>query len=202
MILFIIKSTITLTLLYCCVFVLLRNNSFHRFNRMTLLCIILAAFVVPMVHVSTNHPTVINEGMRQMEDNSVNAVITSPPYNFGLRIHSGKYTKWTKGETFGYTGLPANRYDNRVNDAMSMDDYFKKLVQLCKIHLSKAKAQDDLNADVFPNNTGHYDLGDRVSVVNRYGIIGSATVTEITETEDASGYRTIPTLGKWSVEKK
>lgn len=67
MILFIIKSTITLTLLYCCVFVLLRNNSFHRFNRMTLLCIILAAFVVPMVHVSTNHPTVINEGMRQME---------------------------------------------------------------------------------------------------------------------------------------
>lgn len=67
MILFIIKSTITLTLLYSCVFVLLRNNSFHRFNRMTLLCIILAAFVVPMVHVSTNHPTVINEGMRQME---------------------------------------------------------------------------------------------------------------------------------------
>ena len=64
------------------------------------------------------------EGMRQMEDNSVDAVITSPPYNFGLRIHSGKYTKWTKGETFGYTGLPANRYDNRVNDAMSMDDYF------------------------------------------------------------------------------
>jgi len=56
------------------------------------------------------------EGMRQMEDNSVDAVITSPPYNFGLRIHSGKYTKWTKGETFGYTGLPANRYDNRVND--------------------------------------------------------------------------------------
>lgn len=25
------------------------------------------------------------EGMRQMEDNSVDAVITSPPYNFGLR---------------------------------------------------------------------------------------------------------------------
>ena len=41
------------------------------------------------------------------------------------------------------------------------------------------------------------DLGDRVSV----GIIGSATVTEITETEDAAGFRTIPTLGNWSVVK-
>lgn len=64
------------------------------------------------------------EGMRQMEDNCVDAVVTSPPYNFGLRIHTGKYTKWTKGETFGYSGWPANRYDNRVNDALAMEDYF------------------------------------------------------------------------------
>ena len=63
-------------------------------------------------------------GMKQMEADSVDAVITSPPYNFGLRLHTGKYTKWTPGETFGYTGLPANRYDNRVNDALSMDDYY------------------------------------------------------------------------------
>jgi hypothetical protein len=85
---------------------------------------------------------------------------------------------------------------------LSDQEYDEKLKQLCKIHLAKSRLQDDLNADVFPNNTGHYDLGDRVSVVNRYGIIGSATVTEITETEDASGYRTIPTLGEWSVEKE
>lgn len=77
-----------------------------------------------MISIDTIYNMDCLEGMRQMEDNSVDAVITSPPYNFGLRIHSGKYTKWTKGETFGYTGLPANRYDNRVNDAMSMDDYF------------------------------------------------------------------------------
>ena len=67
MMLFIIKSTITLTLLYCCVWVLLRNNTFHRFNRIMLLGVMLSAFVVPMLHVSTDHPTVINEGMRQME---------------------------------------------------------------------------------------------------------------------------------------
>ena len=63
------------------------------------------------------------EGMGLMKDNSVDAVITSPPYNFGLRIHSGKYTKWTKGEKFGYTSLPANRYDNRMSDALPMDEY-------------------------------------------------------------------------------
>lgn len=67
MMLFIIKSTITLTLLYCCAWVLLRNNTFHRFNRIMLLGVMLSAFVVPMLHVSTDHPTVINEGMRQME---------------------------------------------------------------------------------------------------------------------------------------
>ncbi len=85
---------------------------------------------------------------------------------------------------------------------MSDDEFHDKLKQLCKIHLTKVKLQDDLNADIFPHNTGHYDLGDRVSIVNRYGITGSATVMEITETEDASGYRTIPTLGNWSVEKE
>ena len=84
---------------------------------------------------------------------------------------------------------------------LTTTEYSDKLKQLCKIHLAKAKLQDDLNADVFPNNTGKYDLGDRVSIVNRYGITGSATVLEITETEDETGYRTIPTLGNWSVEK-
>ncbi len=67
MMLFIIKSAITLTLLYSCVFVLLRKNTFHRFNRVVLLGIILAAFVVPLLHISTEHPTVINEGMKRME---------------------------------------------------------------------------------------------------------------------------------------
>lgn len=63
-------------------------------------------------------------GMKQMVADSVDLVITSPPYNFGLRLHTGKYTRWTPGETFGYTGLPANRYDNRMRDALSMDDYY------------------------------------------------------------------------------
>ena len=67
MMLFIIKSAITLTLLYSFVFVLLRNHTFHRFNRIMLLGVILAAFLVPMLKVSTDHPTVINERIKQME---------------------------------------------------------------------------------------------------------------------------------------
>lgn len=46
-----------------------------------------------------------------------------------------------------------------------------------------------------------YFLGDRVSVVNRYGISGVATVTEVVETEDESGYKVIPTLGTFDVSK-
>ena len=85
---------------------------------------------------------------------------------------------------------------------LSDNEYYDKMKQLCKIHMSKAKLQDDLNADIYPNNTGKFDLGDRVSIVNRYGITGSATVLEITETEDETGYRTIPTLGNWSIDGK
>lgn len=46
-----------------------------------------------------------------------------------------------------------------------------------------------------------YFLGDLVSVVNRYGISGTATVTEVIETEDESGYKVIPTLGTFDVQE-
>lgn len=44
-----------------------------------------------------------------------------------------------------------------------------------------------------------YGLGDKVAVKNSYGIKGNATVTGITEVEDASGYRLVPTLSEWEV---
>jgi hypothetical protein len=45
----------------------------------------------------------------------------------------------------------------------------------------------------------HYFLGDKVSVVNGYGITGTATVSEVVETEDESGYRLIPTFTEMKV---
>jgi hypothetical protein len=37
-----------------------------------------------------------------------------------------------------------------------------------------------------------YDVGDIVTVGNNYGITGDATVAEVAETEDASGYYAVP----------
>ena len=75
MILFIIKSAITLALLYSCFFILLSKETFHRFNRVMLLGIMVAAFVVPMLHITTEHPTVINEEVMQMENVVENGIV-------------------------------------------------------------------------------------------------------------------------------
>lgn len=42
-----------------------------------------------------------------------------------------------------------------------------------------------------------YFLGDRVSIVNKYGISGTATIAEVVETEDENGRYCIPTLGQF-----
>lgn len=44
----------------------------------------------------------------------------------------------------------------------------------------------------------HYNLGDIVTVRSRYGIIGSATVSEVAESFDASGVKTIPSFSNWT----
>jgi len=57
------------------------------------------------------------EGMRQMEDNSVDAVVTSPPYNYNLRIHYGEYG--------GRSVNDHNKYGKMFKDDMPMEEYFK-----------------------------------------------------------------------------
>lgn len=44
-----------------------------------------------------------------------------------------------------------------------------------------------------------YELGDKISVKNEYGIVASAVISEITEVEDANGRSIYPTLSEWSV---
>ena len=65
--LFIIKSAITLALLYSCFFIFLSKETFHRFNRIMLLGIMLASLVVPLFQFTTEHPTVINEEFHQLQ---------------------------------------------------------------------------------------------------------------------------------------
>lgn len=44
-----------------------------------------------------------------------------------------------------------------------------------------------------------YELGDIVLIENDYGIKAKATIIEITEVEDASGYTLVPKLSEWRV---
>ena len=65
------------------------------------------------------------EWMKSMADNSVDAVVTSPPYNFCLRVRGEDYTKRSKNEEFGHTGQPMNKYTNGLTDDLDMKDYYE-----------------------------------------------------------------------------
>ena len=58
---YIIKSALTLSLLYSLFFVFLRKETFHRFNRCCLLFTLVASLLLPLVHISTSHPTAVNK---------------------------------------------------------------------------------------------------------------------------------------------
>lgn len=57
------------------------------------------------------------EWMRCLEDNCVDAVITSPPYNYNLRIHYGEYGVRSVNDK--------NKYGKMYKDDMPMEEYFK-----------------------------------------------------------------------------
>ena len=63
MIIFAIKSAITLAVLYSCFFLLLSRETFHRFNRWMLIGMMVASLVVPFIHITTEHPTAINNAI-------------------------------------------------------------------------------------------------------------------------------------------
>lgn len=56
--------------------------------------------------------------MEKLQDNAVDVVITSPPYNMGLRIAKGKYT--FRHDTDGFSV----KYNNVFQDKMTMDEYY------------------------------------------------------------------------------
>lgn len=72
MIIFAIKSAITLAVLYSCFFLLLSRETFHRFNRVMLIGMMVASLVVPFIHITTEHPTAINntiyKATQEMQD--------------------------------------------------------------------------------------------------------------------------------------
>lgn len=68
MLLYAIKSAVTLALLYTCFYLLLKRETFHRFNRMILIGILLTSVLLPMVTLTTTHPTNIGKELYDMEE--------------------------------------------------------------------------------------------------------------------------------------
>jgi hypothetical protein len=82
-------------------------------------------------------------------------------------------------------------------------EYAALLVEQGDEELKISKAVTNFEGEILTTRTYiygvDYGLGDKVQIVNAYGVTGTATVTEITEVDDESGYRLIPTLSQWEI---
>lgn len=81
--------------------------------------------------------------------------------------------------------------------------YRKQLKEQGAASIAEHKRIESFEGEVFTEGSFKYGedyfLGDKVAVENAYGIRGNAVVVEITEVEDESGYRLIPTLSDWTI---
>lgn len=89
------------------------------------------------------------------------------------------------------------------SDNLSANQYRQMLREDAVEALEQTKTTTSFNGEILNYNNYtygvDYNLGDKVSVINEYGIRGNTTITEITEVEDESGYRLVPTLSEWAV---
>ncbi|MBR4645375.1 MAG: TonB family protein [Bacteroidaceae bacterium] len=60
---YILKSAVTLALLYSLFFFFLKKETFHKFNRVCLLFTLVGSLVLPLVHVTLSHPTAVNQAV-------------------------------------------------------------------------------------------------------------------------------------------
>lgn len=97
------------------------------------------------------------------------------------------------------------RNTSSTTDGTPMTDaeYTNLLEQQGLETLGAAKETTNFSGEILNNNVYiygvDYNLGDKVAIKNEYGVTGAATVTEMTEVEDVSGYQIRPTLSEWSV---
>lgn len=72
------------------------------------------------------------EGLKKIKDNSIDCVITSPPYNMRLRIRNGQYTLKEKSESF------SKKY-KYYSDDLPIDDFYYFHKKVLKELLKKSK---------------------------------------------------------------
>ena len=59
MIAYLLKSALLLTILYCSFALLLSRETFHRFNRLALLCMLMASLLFPALQLSLHKPSIL-----------------------------------------------------------------------------------------------------------------------------------------------
>ena len=95
------------------------------------------------------------------------------------------------------------RNSSSNNGELTNKQYRTLLAEEAKGKLEQRKITTSFNGEILNYNNYtygvDYNLGDKVSIVNEYGIRGNATITEITEVEDENGYRLVPTLSEWTI---
>jgi len=165
---------------------------------------------------------------RSLDQNENNRVIFSPDFeNLGntefSRDKSTYYNSvYVAGEgegsdrvivnlNSGFTGLFLREMwaDARTTSATTEEgeltpaEYEAVLEAQAVDELAKVKELTDFSGEILAGNSYKYgidySLGDKVTVINEYGIRGTAVISEITEVEDETGYSIYPTLSEWKV---
>lgn len=94
--------------------------------------------------------------------------------------------------------------DLSTNDGeISSADYTAQLIQRGNEGLAETAVVETFEGEIITNYTYTYKtdyfLGDLVTVKNEYGITGDVRIVEIIESEDAQGYKIVPTFDNWKV---
>lgn len=94
MIIYIIKSAIILGMLYSCYYILLNKETFHRFNRMLLVSIMLLSLVLPLMKTTTEQPTAVNTEIYTLQTRMVEPIVVSQPRHKAMKAETEKSVSW------------------------------------------------------------------------------------------------------------
>ncbi|MDE7122035.1 MAG: siphovirus ReqiPepy6 Gp37-like family protein, partial [Oscillospiraceae bacterium] len=136
-----------------------------------------------------NSATIAGEGIGK--DRVLYTLFQDRDHAKGLYLHE----KWIDAR---------NTTSNTDEGELTPEQYQDLLYQQAQEELEQSKPIIEFSGEILDNGMYQfgidYGLGDVVSVVNQYGISGTAIVTEITEVEDETGYKLTPTFSDWRLD--
>ena len=94
MIIYIIKSAIILSMLYSCYYILLNKETFHRFNRMVLVGIMLLSLGMPLMKTTTERPTAVNTEIYTLQTRMVEPIAVSQQSHKAIKVETEKSVSW------------------------------------------------------------------------------------------------------------